>query len=104
MLLHSVPVAAGDRRHARVGKRDLTTASAGVSDAMARMRAFTKSTGEDSGAPAYRQAFLVVVRPRAVIANSARPDRTATPTSAGFDGQRSRTSTASSPRAAPFNN
>jgi hypothetical protein len=49
-------------------KRDLTTASAGVSEAMNRIKGLTKVPGDDKCA-AYRQHFLVVVKARAVIAS-----------------------------------
>jgi hypothetical protein len=76
MLLHSVPARAGTV-DTPACKRDLTTASAGVSDAMARMKGLTKAAGEDKCA-AYRQHFLIVVKARAVIANcKTGPDRDA---------------------------
>jgi hypothetical protein len=49
-------------------KRDLTAASAGVSETMTRLRGVTKARREEKCA-AYRAHFLVVVRARAVFAN-----------------------------------
>ena len=49
-------------------KRDLTAASAGVSQTMARLKGLAK-VRRDEQCAAYRAQFLVVVRARAVIAN-----------------------------------
>ena len=56
-------------------KRDLTAASAGVTQTMARLKGLAK-VRRDEQCAAYRAQFLVVVRARAVFANcKTGPDR-----------------------------
>jgi hypothetical protein len=58
-------------------KRDLLTASAGVTEAAARLKGLARAAGEEKCA-AYRQQFLTAVRARAVFANcKTGPDREA---------------------------
>jgi hypothetical protein len=58
-------------------KRDLTAASAGVTETLARLKGAAKASGEEKCA-AYSQQFIVVVRARAIFANcKTGPDRDA---------------------------
>jgi hypothetical protein len=49
-------------------KRDLTAASAGVTESMARLKTLAKARAEQK-CDVYREQFIVVVRARAVFAN-----------------------------------
>ena len=58
-------------------KRDLSSASAGVADSLARLKGVARAAGEVK-CEAYRQQFLVVVKARDVFANcKTGPDREA---------------------------
>jgi hypothetical protein len=58
-------------------KRDLSSASAGVADSVARLKGVARAAGEVK-CEAYRQQFLVVVKARDVFANcKTGPDREA---------------------------
>jgi len=73
-FLHAAPSWAGTL-DTPACKRDLTAASAGVTDGAARLKGLAKASGEQKCA-AYRQQFLVAVRARAVFANcKTGPDR-----------------------------
>jgi hypothetical protein len=75
-LIHPAPAGAGSV-DSRACKRDLTLASAGVTESMTRLKGLAKARGEEKCA-AYRAQFLVVVRARAVFANcKTGPDRDA---------------------------
>jgi hypothetical protein len=49
-------------------KRDLSSASAGVAETIARLKGVARATGE-AKCEAYRQQFLIVVKARDVFAN-----------------------------------
>jgi hypothetical protein len=66
-LLHPAPARAGPI-DSPACKRDLTVASAGVTETMSRLKSLAKARSEEKCA-AYRAQFLVVVRARAVFAN-----------------------------------
>ena len=73
-LLVAVPAHAGTIDSSAC-KRDLTAASAGVSETRARLKGLAKTRAAEKCA-AYRAQFLVVVRARAVFANcKTGPDR-----------------------------
>jgi hypothetical protein len=67
MLLVAAPARAGSIDSSAC-KRDLTSASAGVSETKARLKGLAKTRAEEKCA-AYRAQFLVVVKARAVVAN-----------------------------------
>jgi len=67
ILALSAPAAAGTLESPAC-KRDLTAASAGVTESMARLKTLTKARAEQK-CDVYREQFLVVVRARAVVAN-----------------------------------
>jgi hypothetical protein len=67
ILALSAPAAAGTLESATC-KRDLTTAAAGVTESMARLKTLAKARAEQK-CDVYREQFLVVVRARAVFAN-----------------------------------
>jgi hypothetical protein len=74
MLLAAVPARAGTVDSSAC-KRDLTAASARVSETKARLKGLAKTRAEEKCA-AYRTQFLVAVKARAVFANcKTGPDR-----------------------------
>jgi hypothetical protein len=74
-LLVAMPARAGTVDSSAC-KRDLTAASAGVSETRARLKGLAKKTRAEEKCAAYRAQFLVVVKARAVFANcKTGPDR-----------------------------
>ena len=67
ILALSTPAAAGTLESAAC-RRDLTAASAGVTESKARLKTLAKARAEQK-CDVYREQFLVVVRARAVFAN-----------------------------------
>jgi hypothetical protein len=70
-----VPVAAAAEVDSAACRRDLTTASAGVSETLSRLKGVARIRRDEQCA-AYRAQFLVMVRARAVFAScKTGPDR-----------------------------